>query len=621
MSSNEQVLPAPTDLKTALSSCYAGGCGVILATTLHDYIYEVTPASADACPAILHRDWDSFVLSIARSSFGGRLIRYDPWIGLRCEGQAHRVTEHADNAVPLGDVLRQTSSAMLPGDTSRDQHDLPLALIESCAVIVEALRSLADPVLVSLNVDIQSTRQGSERQQAEALAQLLGHASRMLWMGGVDDAARGAGHLILVSYSGVFEPLYSGRDLAAPIGEVRQPAAPIEALELLLDQRCDRLEDGASNVRVFSQLAKGASLSRLDMALNACESAGRLLARQDVFEVKRQGILDRTAGCLEPVQTTKHLADIAGYANAKALLQRVVQQYRHNPLNRDNVRGVLLAGPPGTGKSHIAEAVASESGLPFFRFGNFRNSLMGESERRLELVLDTLREQGPAVVWIDEADSEFPRPSDTFYGNNTEASLINRLKQFIGNPDHSAGILFIMATNYPERLDPAMVRAGRVGLVLPLLCPAKHERDEIIALLCSQLGLDFSAELQRQLVVLTDAYSGADIRTLLLNLREEQQAYSADEAELLRYASLSRASVSHGDMLEMSRQAVRMTNTPRALPWFDPATREFDASAMPAWLRHTAACETAVAATELTPLTQPPATAVPQAEPVRRRIR
>lgn len=576
------------DLKQLISRLYAEGFGVIQLTHIHDYVYEapVDLTSSEASSGVLHREWASFLDSVAQANFAGRLIRYEPSIGLRCHGETCRANQDTAQRprIPIEQLLSQTARGMLPEDSARDPQGLPLELQESCAVIFEALRSLSEPVLVSINVDIQASARGSSHPVAESLAQLLGHVSEILRFGHAGGETACDSHLVLLEYRGVAEPLFSGNDLGAPIGELRQPAAPLTALELLLGERAGLVEGGADSVRLFAQLGKGASLRRLDMALNAAQSTGIPLSRESMFKLKEQGILERTAGCLRPVQTTKKLSSIAGYANARALLRRIVEQYRNDPLNRDNVRGVLLAGPPGTGKTHLAEAVSVESGLPFFQFGNFRDSLMGESERRLSLILDVLKEQGPAVIFIDEADSEFPRPGQTFYGNNTEASLVNRIKHFIGNPDLSTGILVIMATNYPQQMDPAIVRAGRIGLSIPMLSPNVIERSEIVELLAGELGLVLSGQLRGELVAGTEDYSGADLRSLLLSLRDEQQSYGANEEQLRAFARLCKPSVSRQDMIEMSKQAIAMVSTPRALPWFNPATLQLDPALLPCWL-------------------------------------
>lgn len=191
-----------------------------------------------------------------------------------------------------------------------------------------------------------------------------------------------------------------------------------------------------------------------------------------------------------------------------------------NPIKSGNLKrvplGVLLPGPPGTGKTALSKAVAKESELncAALNLSKIFNSWVGSSERNLEKALNCLEALAPCLVIIDEIDqSGLSRNNSGDSGVSNR--LFKRLLEFMSDTSHRGKIVFIGLTNRPDLMDSALKRPGRFDRKLPILPPNEKERADIFKVMFSKYGIDYEVNLSNAAKA-TDNYTGAEIEALVL---------------------------------------------------------------------------------------------------------
>ena len=215
-------------------------------------------------------------------------------------------------------------------------------------------------------------------------------------------------------------------------------------------------------------------------------------------------------------------ADVAGVDEAKVELEEIVE-FLKNPqeygkLGAHVPKGILLVGPPGTGKTLLARAVAGEAGVPFFSISGseFVEMFVGVGAARVRDLFDQARQQAPAIVFIDELDAlGRARGSMPAAGGHDEREqTLNQLLTELDGFDPSTGIVLLAATNRPEILDPALLRAGRFDRQVLVDRPDKTGRVQILNVHMRkvQLAPDVDAE---KIAALTTGFSGADLANLV----------------------------------------------------------------------------------------------------------
>ncbi len=215
--------------------------------------------------------------------------------------------------------------------------------------------------------------------------------------------------------------------------------------------------------------------------------------------------------------------DVAGVDEAKAELQEVVD-FLKNPASYGRLggrmpKGVLLVGPPGTGKTMLAKAVAGEAGVPFFSISGseFVEMFVGVGAARVRDLFEQARKKAPAIIFIDELDAlGRARSSGNFGGggHDEKEQTLNQLLVEMDGFDSTQGLMLLAATNRPEILDPALLRAGRFDRQVLVDRPDKSGRRAILEVhlkkiqTISDLDLDMVASI-------TSGFTGADIANLV----------------------------------------------------------------------------------------------------------
>ncbi|HEY4883291.1 MAG TPA: ATP-dependent zinc metalloprotease FtsH [Myxococcales bacterium] len=216
-------------------------------------------------------------------------------------------------------------------------------------------------------------------------------------------------------------------------------------------------------------------------------------------------------------------ADVAGVDEAKDELREIVRFLRepkaYGRLGARMPKGVLLVGPPGTGKTLLAKAVAGEAGVPFFFISGseFVEMFVGVGAARVRDLFEQARAKAPAIIFIDELDAlGRARTSLSGFGggHDEKEQTLNQLLAELDGFDPSIGIVLLGATNRPEVLDPALLRAGRFDRQVLVDRPDRRGREAILKVHTRKVKLAPALKLD-QVAALTPGFSGADLANLV----------------------------------------------------------------------------------------------------------
>ncbi|MFN2645949.1 MAG: ATP-dependent zinc metalloprotease FtsH [Burkholderiales bacterium] len=233
-------------------------------------------------------------------------------------------------------------------------------------------------------------------------------------------------------------------------------------------------------------------------------------------------------------------ADVAGVDEAKVELEEVVEflkdPKKYSRLGARVPKGVLLVGPPGTGKTLLARAVAGEAGVAFFSISGseFVEMFVGVGAARVRDLFEQARAKAPAIIFIDELDAlGRARGAGPFGGHDEKEQTLNQLLVEMDGFDSSTGLVLLAATNRPEILDPALLRAGRFDRQILVDRPDKIGRLQILQVHAKKIRLAPGVALE-QIAALTPGFSGADLANLvneaaLLATRRGAESVSLDD--------------------------------------------------------------------------------------------
>ena len=213
--------------------------------------------------------------------------------------------------------------------------------------------------------------------------------------------------------------------------------------------------------------------------------------------------------------------DVAGEDEAKENLQEVVN-YLHDPSKYKEIgasmpKGILLVGPPGTGKTMLAKAVAGESNVPFFSISGseFVEMFVGMGASKVRDLFKQAKEKAPCIVFIDEIDAiGQKRNSGQFGGNDEREQTLNQLLTEMDGFEGNTGVIILAATNRPDSLDPALTRPGRFDRRVPVELPDLKGREEILKVHAKKVkiapGVDFNTVAR-----MASGASGAELANIV----------------------------------------------------------------------------------------------------------
>ena len=223
------------------------------------------------------------------------------------------------------------------------------------------------------------------------------------------------------------------------------------------------------------------------------------------------------------VQSTEgiHFSDVAGEDEAKENLQEVVN-YLHDPAKYQEIgasmpKGILLVGPPGTGKTMLAKAVAGESNVPFFSISGseFVEMFVGMGASKVRDLFKQAKEKAPCIVFIDEIDAIGQKRSGGQYGGNDEREqTLNQLLTEMDGFEGNNGVIILAATNRPESLDPALTRPGRFDRRVPVELPDLKGREEILKVHAKKIKIADDVDFSK-IARMASGASGAELANIV----------------------------------------------------------------------------------------------------------
>jgi cell division protease FtsH len=245
--------------------------------------------------------------------------------------------------------------------------------------------------------------------------------------------------------------------------------------------------------------------------------------------------------------TGVQFSDVAGVDEAKAELEEIVDflknAAKYTRLGAKIPKGVLLLGPPGTGKTMLAKAVAGEAGVPFFSISGseFIELFVGVGASRVRDLFEQAKQQAPCIVFIDELDAlgkSRGGAGPIMGGNDEREQTLNQLLSEMDGFDANTGVIIISATNRPEVIDPALLRPGRFDRQVVVDRPDKSGREAILNVHARNVKLSHDVNLST-IAARTPGFAGADLANLvneaaLLAARQNRQAvFMADFNEAI----------------------------------------------------------------------------------------
>ena len=289
-----------------------------------------------------------------------------------------------------------------------------------------------------------------------------------------------------------------------------------------------------------------------------------------------------------------HFSDVAGEDEAKESLAEIVD-YLHNPKKYSDVgasmpKGVLLVGPPGTGKTMLAKAVAGEANVPFFSMSGseFVEMFVGMGASKVRDLFSQAKEKAPCIVFIDEIDAIGKKRDGQFSSNDEREQTLNQLLTEMDGFQENIGVIILAATNRPETLDPALTRPGRFDRRVPVELPDLAGREAILKVHAKKIktadDVNFhtiarmasgasGAELaniineaalravRNNRTVVTEADLEESIETVIAGYQKKNAVLSDDEKKVVAYHEIGHALVAA--MQSHSAPVQKITIIPR----------------------------------------------------------
>lgn len=212
--------------------------------------------------------------------------------------------------------------------------------------------------------------------------------------------------------------------------------------------------------------------------------------------------------------------DVAGQDEAKESLKEIVD-YLHNPNKYKEIgasmpKGVLLVGPPGTGKTMLAKAVAGEANVPFFSISGseFVEMFVGMGAAKVRDLFKQAKEKAPCIIFIDEIDAIGKKRNARIGGNDEREQTLNQLLTEMDGFEGNTGVMILAATNQPEALDPALTRPGRFDRRVPVELPDLKGREEILKVHAKKIKIADDVDFTK-IARMASGASGAELANII----------------------------------------------------------------------------------------------------------
>lgn len=305
----------------------------------------------------------------------------------------------------------------------------------------------------------------------------------------IDDTIRDNRHLIILLAEDINQINPALSTTGAGTERIELPRPEREERLAFLQWQCasQRLTGDENELKRLARATAGFNYADLeDMSRYAVKHGGpnATISDEMVREHKRDVIRAESRELLEFVQTDPDnpvgWGHVGGLANVVDSLKTVAEWLRdEEKATRLAPKGMLFVGPPGTGKSLVAQALAHESGINMVKLRNIQNAYVGQSERNMSRVLDIVRSFAPVIVFIDEIDQAYGQRSTGELDAGVSARLFGQLLEFMGDNRHRGKVLWIAASNRPDYIDDALI--SRFDRIIPFMLPNEAGRSHILS--------------------------------------------------------------------------------------------------------------------------------------------
>lgn len=254
------------------------------------------------------------------------------------------------------------------------------------------------------------------------------------------------------------------------------------------------------------------------------ENKKRLL-NEEIFITSIKDIKLSKLNALNKTTTPKkiYFSNIGGYTKVKEELLEIVDEAKNTENKNTNMTCILLHGPPGTGKTYIAQALANESNLPIIILDStdiLSSPYIGESEKQLKLILEQAKTNSPCIIFIDEIDALLSHRNKK-HNSNTDNNIKNLLLSYIDGLHEMNGIILIGATNNMSEIDPAFLRSGRFEHKFFIDIPTYEDRLDIISINLNKNELNINEKINiAYMAKETESLNSADLNALFKNIKK-----------------------------------------------------------------------------------------------------
>lgn len=271
----------------------------------------------------------------------------------------------------------------------------------------------------------------------------------------------------------------------------------------------------------FAKLTAGLSLINIEDIVLQANNEGSLTKKM-ILERKKELIRKEYSEIIELYDTDGYgLDSFAGQEHIKEYFKDVVI----DAIKDDNLeivpKGVLLMGPPGTGKTYFSRCLAGDAGINFveFKMSKILDKWVGESERKLEKAFSVFRALAPVGVFIDEVDQALSRGDNE--SNSVSKNMFGMFLAELSKAENRGRIVWLGATNYPDRLDDAFKRSGRFDKKIPFFAPEYDERAAVFKIHLNKAKLPISKDVNcNKLAGMTEGYTQAEIENIVVKALE-----------------------------------------------------------------------------------------------------
>lgn len=294
--------------------------------------------------------------------------------------------------------------------------------------------------------------------------------------------------------------------------------------------------------RILAMSNSDPQISSSLLGITSSEENGQKIL--DYFQDQTDEVIKGASkGMLEIVNSNISFNDIGGLEGAKNYFRSAADAVMSENIMSKQIipKGVLLAGPPGTGKSLLAKALAQETKLNLVRMGNIRSMWVGESEKNLNLTLNLLKSMSPVIVFVDEIDQALGARSSTTGDSGVSGRIFQQILEFMGDNAHRGEVIWVAATNRVDLIDDALV--SRFDRIIPVLLPgSKDEWKSVMIGIFNQLDIKYDSKLLDEFLNNNENYkflnqhSGRSMETvfrfaLQKQLKSEKPEFTLNELE------------------------------------------------------------------------------------------